>query len=103
MYDMAGLMSAAQSGIKEIASWVSVNDYIYVSLFKTKSLKFYYFGTSSFRGDYIRFTGSGFYAVKDGKYSVSRGNSVKIVDLKAGGLIASELDAGTQLVYICKL
>lgn len=101
---MAGLMSAAQSGIKEIALWASINNYIYVSVFKTKYLKFYYFGTSPFTGDYIRFTGIGFYAVKDGKYSVSSsGGSVRIVDLKAGEVIASELSAGTQFVQICKL
>ena len=100
---MPGLMSAVQSGIKEIAGWTSIYNYIYVSLFKTKPLTFYYFGTSPFAGDYIRFDGNGFYAIKDGKYSVSSGGTVRIVDLKAGELIASGLGAGTKVVYICKL
>lgn len=90
-------------GIKEIAGWTSINNAIYVSLFQTKSLTFYYFGTSSFSGEYIRFDGSGFYALKDGRYSITSGGSVSIVNVKAGDLLKNGMGAGTTLWYVCKL
>lgn len=90
-------------GIKEIAAWTSIYSYIYVSLFQTKSLKFFYFGTSPFTGEYIRFDGSGFYALKDGRYSITSSGAVSIVNAKAGDLLKDGMGSGTTLWYVCKL
>lgn len=89
--------------VKEVAAWTSINNYIYVSLFQTKSLKFFYFGTSPFTGEYIRFDSVGFYALKDGRYSITSGGSVSIVNAKAGDLLKDGMGAGTTLWYVCKL
>lgn len=89
--------------VKEIAGWTAINGAIYVSLFQTKLLKFYYFGTSPFSGEYISFNGYGFYALKDGRYSISNGGSLTIKNVKAGDLIKSGMGAGTTIWYICKL
>lgn len=90
-------------GIKEIAAWTAIYNYIYVSLFQAKSLKFYYFGTSPFSGEYIRFDGSGFYALKDGRYSITSGGAVSIVNAKAGDLLKDGMGGETTLWYVCKL
>ena len=106
--DGGGVMGTAPrmpvgGGIKEIAAWTAINNYIYVSLFQTKSLTFYYFGTSPFSGEYIRFDSIGFYALKDGRYSITRGDDVRIVYAKAGDLLKNGLESGTTLWYVCKL
>ena len=89
--------------VKEIAGWTAINGAIYVSLFQAKSLKFYYFGTSPFSGEYIRFDGSGFYALKDGRYSITSGGNVSVVNAKAGDLLKNGMGAGTTIWYVCKL
>ena len=89
--------------VKEVAAWTSINNYIYVSLFQTKSLKFFYFGISPFTGEYIRFDGDGFYALKDGRYSITSGVDVRVVNAKAGDLLKNGMGSGTTLWYVCKL